>query len=98
MNVKLLNEADVTSNNLKQFDAIITGVRAYNVHEWLTEKYDVLMNYIHNGGNLIVQYNTNNQIGSVKANIGPYNFTISRTRVTEENADVAFFIATIILH
>ena len=86
--VKFLNEKDITASSLKQFDAIITGVRAYNVHEWLSEKYDVLMNYIHDGGNLIVQYNTNNQIGSVKANIGPYNFTISRTRVTEENADV----------
>ncbi len=86
--VKFLNEPDVTPANLKQFDAIITGVRAYNVHEWLSEKYDVLMNYIKDGGNLIVQYNTNNQIGSVKANIGPYGFTISRTRVTEENANV----------
>ena len=46
------------------------------------------MNYVQDGGNLIVQYNTNNQIGAVKANIGPYNFTISRTRVTEENAAV----------
>lgn len=90
--VKFLNEADVTNANLKQFDAIITGVRAYNVHEWLSEKYNVLMNYISNGGNMIVQYNTNNQIGSVKANIGPYNFTISRTRVTEENADVDFLL------
>jgi len=90
--VKFLNEADVTNSNLKQFDAIITGVRAYNVHEWLSEKYDVLMNYIKNGGNLIVQYNTNNQIGSIKADIGPYNFTISRTRVTEENANVDFLL------
>jgi hypothetical protein len=86
--VKFLNEKDVTPANLKQFDAIITGVRAYNVHEWLSEKYNVLMNYVQNGGNLVVQYNTNNQIGSVKANIGPYNFTISRTRVTEENSPV----------
>ncbi|MEP6684992.1 MAG: PIG-L family deacetylase, partial [Parafilimonas sp.] len=86
--VKILNEKDITPSNLKQFDAIITGVRAYNVHEWLSEKYGVLMNYIKDGGNLIVQYNTNNNIGSVKANIGPYNFTIGRTRVTEENADV----------
>lgn len=86
--VKFLNEKDITPANLKQFDAIITGVRAYNVHDWLNEKYWVLMNYIQNGGNLIVQYNTNNQIGSVKTNIGPYNFNISRTRVTEENAEV----------
>ena len=86
--VKILNEADVTANNLKQFDAIVTGVRAYNVHEWLTEKHDVLMNYIKDGGNLIVQYNTNNQVGTVDAEIGPYNFEIGRSRVTEENAAV----------
>lgn len=86
--VKFLNEKDVTYNNLKQFDAIITGVRAYNVHEWLNEKYTTLMHYVQDGGNLIVQYNTNNQIGSVKANIGPYSFTIGRTRVTDENAAV----------
>jgi hypothetical protein len=90
--VKFLNEADVTSSYLKQFDAIVTGVRAYNVHEWLSGKYDVLMNYINSGGNLIVQYNTNNQSGSVKGNIGPYNFTIGRTRVTEESANVDFLL------
>lgn len=86
--IKYLDEKDLTALNLQQFDAIVTGVRAYNVHEWLTDKYVILMNYVQNGGNLIVQYNTNNQIGSVKANIGPYNFTISRTRVTEEIAPV----------
>jgi len=86
--VSLLDEKDITTTNLKKFDAVITGVRAYNVHDWLLEKYDVLMNYVSGGGNLIVQYNTNNQIGSVKSNIGPYNFTISRTRITDENAEV----------
>jgi hypothetical protein len=86
--VKMLSPNDITTSNLKQFDAVITGVRAYNINEWLNEKYGVLMNYIKNGGNLIVQYNTNNQIGTVKANIGPYNFTISRTRVTEEISPV----------
>jgi hypothetical protein len=44
------------------------------------------MEYIKNGGNLVVQYNTNNRIGPVKAVIGPYPFTISRERVTDENA------------
>jgi hypothetical protein len=48
------------------------------------------MNYVKNGGNLIVQYNTSNQIGPVKAKIGPYDFAISRTRVTDENATVNF--------
>ncbi|MEX6686544.1 PIG-L family deacetylase [Danxiaibacter flavus] len=86
--LKILTEAEVTDENLKQFDAIITGVRAYNVYPWITLKYDVLMNYIKNGGNLIVQYNTNSSAGPFDARIGPYPFLISRTRVTEENAKV----------
>src|SRR5690606_32976481 len=70
--------------------AIITGVRAYNIYEWLNDSYTALMNYVKEGGVLLVQYNTNNNIGPVKAKIGPYPFTISRTRVTEEDAEVKF--------
>lgn len=88
--ITVLEEKDITTENLKSFQAIITGVRAYNTNEYLTNKYDVLMGYIQNGGNLIVQYNTNNQIGPVKAKIAPYDFTISRNRITNENAIVNF--------
>lgn len=88
--VTMLSEKDITANNLKQFDAIITGVRAYNIHEWLNTAHLTLMNYVKEGGVLLVQYNTNNNIGRVKGNIGPYPFTISRTRVTDENAEVQF--------
>ena len=48
------------------------------------------MDYVLNGGNLIVQYNTNNRIGPLVAKIGPYPFTISRDRVTDERAEVRF--------
>jgi hypothetical protein len=48
------------------------------------------MKYVNEGGNLIVQYNTSNNIGPVRAKIGPYNFDISRTRVTDENAEITF--------
>jgi hypothetical protein len=51
------------------------------------------MDYVRNGGNLIVQYNTNNRIGPVVAKIGPYPFTISRDRVTDENADVRLLLS-----
>jgi LmbE family N-acetylglucosaminyl deacetylase len=87
-NVTLLNEAAITPDNLKQFDAVIAGIRAYNTQDWLTGKYDILMAYIKAGGNYIVQYNTNNFISNVSDKIGPYPFTISRTRVTDENATV----------
>jgi LmbE family N-acetylglucosaminyl deacetylase len=88
--VDFLEEKDLTSVNLKQYDAIVTGIRAYNVHAWLSNAYDALMQYVKNGGVLIVQYNTSNQIGPVRSRISPYPFAISRNRVTEEDTKVTF--------
>lgn len=90
--VTILTEKDVTPQKLKQYDAIVTGVRAYNIHAWLSSAYDVLMQYVKQGGVLLVQYNTSNQIGPVKAKMSPYPFTISRNRVTEEDAKVSFLV------
>ncbi len=88
--VVLLYEKELARNNLQQFDAIISGVRAYNTNAWLNKYHAKLMKYVENGGNLIVQYNTSNQIGPVRAKIGPYNFNISRNRITDEKAEVRF--------
>ncbi len=86
--LEYITEKDCTEANLKKYDAIITGIRAYNTNDWMNSVYESLMRYVNNGGNLIVQYNTSNQIGPVKAKIAPYNFTISRNRITDENAEV----------
>jgi hypothetical protein len=86
--VDVLTQKNIVLKNLKKYDAIVTGVRAYNINQWLNDVYDVLMNYIKEGGLLLVQYNTSNQIGPLKAKIGPYPFNISRDRITDENAKV----------
>jgi LmbE family N-acetylglucosaminyl deacetylase len=86
--VNMLTEKEISRNKLDKFDAIITGVRAYNTNEWLNKHYDKLMKYVQDGGNLIVQYNTSTNLGPVRARISPYNFNIARTRVTDENAPV----------
>lgn len=91
--VDILKQEDLTPENLRQYDAVVTGIRAYNVNEWLSESYDVLMNYVKEGGVMLVQYNTSSQIGPVKAKISPIPFNISRNRVTEEDAAVAFLDA-----
>lgn len=88
--VTILDAVDVATKNLSEFDVIVTGVRAYNIHTWLNEAERKLMDYVKEGGVLFVQYNTNNNIGPIKAKIGPYPFTISRTRVTDESAQVNF--------
>lgn len=90
--VVTLSESDLTAANLRQFDAIVTGIRAYNTNDWLSNGYDALMEYVREGGVLLVQYNTNNSIGPVKARISPYPFTISRNRITDEEAKVNFIL------
>lgn len=91
--VKVLNEQDITDNYLKQFDAIVIGIRAYNMHEWLSNKNDVLNKYIANGGNLVVQYLKSNQVDAATVKVGPYNFIVNpRLRITDENAMVNFLI------
>ena len=90
--VVTLKESDITAENLKQFDVIITGVRAYNTNEWMNNVYDALMQYVKEGGVLVSQYNTSNQIGPVRAKIAPYPFTISRNRITDEEAKVNFLL------
>ncbi len=90
--VKTLEEADVNDDNLKQFDAIVVGVRAHNVYEWLTNKNDIMNRYVENGGNLIVQYLKSNEVGLKRVKVGPYPFVVSRNRVTEEDAKVNFLL------
>ena len=86
--VTILTDDKLTNENLNQYQTIVTGVRAYNTKERLQVHYDKLMKYIFDGGTLVVQYNTYSRIGPVKAKIGPYPFTISRDRVTDENAAI----------
>lgn len=86
--VDMLKENDLTLSKLKQYDAIVSGVRAYNIHAWLSNSYDVLMQYVKEGGVLLVQYNRNNNVAQSRAKISPYPFAISQTRVSEEDAKV----------
>jgi len=88
--VEKITAANCTAEYLAGFDAVVIGVRAYNVNGFLNEGYQVLLKYVEQGGNLIVQYNRTGTNGLAPP-IGPYPFTISGgSRVTEENAEVVF--------
>lgn len=89
-NVTILTDELLSNENLSRYNAIVSGVRAYNTNDRLQVHYARLMEYVKSGGNLVVQYNTNNRIGPVVAKIGPYPFTIARDRVTNEKAEVTF--------
>jgi hypothetical protein len=56
--VTLLTEGDLGTGDLSRFDAIITGVRAFNVRPDLKANRQRLLDYVNAGGTLIVQYNT----------------------------------------
>ncbi len=86
--VSTLSENEIMSTDLNQYDAIITGVRAYNVNERLAVMQPRLMEYVNKGGTLLIQYNVSNPL--LVQNIGPYPFKITRDRVTDENAPVNF--------
>ncbi len=91
--LQYLHESDITDEKLKEFDAILLGIRAHNVFDYLSNKNDVLNRYVENGGNLIVQYLKSNQIGLKKIKVGPYPFIVNASsRVTEENAQVRFVL------
>lgn len=84
--VTVLDEKEIMNGNLQQYDAIIAGVRAYNVNPRIKYWQPRLMEYVKNGGTYLVQYNVNAPLKTTE--IGPYPFTITRDRVTDETASV----------
>jgi len=88
--VEMLDDADINLENLQQYDAVIMGIRAYNVNDNLKFYQQSLMDYVEQGGTMIVQYNTNRRLKVDQEKIGPYPLEISRDRVTVEEAEVRF--------
>ena len=87
--VVYLSKEDLSTHDLSQYQAIITGIRAYNVHPWLMDFHGRFMDYVNQGGNFIIQYNTRSRSYTTDK-MGPYPFKISRDRVSEEDAKVSF--------
>ncbi|HEV7349564.1 PIG-L family deacetylase [Telluribacter sp.] len=83
--VVMLNGEEL-SKDLSTYDAIVVGVRAYNTEERLRFFQDKLMNYVKNGGTMLVQYTTSN--GLKVPQLGPYPFKLGRDRVSEEEAEM----------
>lgn len=84
-----IDPQSISLNELKQFDAVILGIRAYNTIPQLKLAQDAIFKYVEKGGNLIVQYNTSHDL-VVKEKLAPYTLELSRDRITDENAKVSF--------
>lgn len=86
--ITYINPHEISVENLNKFDAVILGIRAFNTIDELKFKNKELFQYVSNGGNLIVQYNTTN--GLLTKEVAPYELVISRDRVTNEKAKITF--------
>ena len=92
INVTVLSPRDIAAGDLSKFPAIVLGVRAYAVRDDLRAYKKRLLDYVSNGGTLVVQYNRGNELGNLQ--IGPYPFTAPNVnvnnmeRVTREDAPV----------
>ena len=93
--VTLLSPTDLASAKLDQFDAIVTGVRAFNTRPDLRANIQRVYDFAAAGGTVVVQYNVAEGGfwgGNPKLldKAGPYPFTTSNERVTVEEAPVEF--------
>lgn len=84
--VRLLTDEDLISADLAPFQTIVAGVRAYNTRPALAMAQRRLMEYVSRGGTYVVQYATSGRLETAEP--GPYPFSISRERVSDETAPV----------
>ncbi|HQF28914.1 MAG TPA: PIG-L family deacetylase [Bacteroidia bacterium] len=92
-NIEEFSASQLEGKDLSQYTAIITGIRAYNVDNRLSILQPQLLNYVKNGGRLVIQYNTPSN--SLPENLGPYPLTVGKNRVTEEDAIVTISDSTL---
>ena len=85
-NVKMLEVAEITAENLKRFDAVVLGIRAYNTQDRIANWQPELLAYVKAGGVVVAQYNTTVDLKTKQ--IGPFPLELSRDRVTDEIAEM----------
>ena len=86
--VKVLDDTDLTPEQLHGLDAIVIGVRAFNVRNNVASQLPVLFSYVENGGTIVAQYNRPD--GLKTTNLAPFELHLSGDRVTDENATAIF--------
>ena len=85
-NVVSIKPEDINPETLSRFDAVVVGIRAYNIVDQLKFKQKHLFDFVEKGGNMIVQYNTSRRLKVDE--LAPYSLKLGRDRVTDENAEV----------
>lgn len=88
--VTFLTGADLTADHLRNFDAVVIGIRAFNTRTDLVQNLSGLFAYAEAGGTVIVQYNTTDGLQTTR--LAPYNLKISHDRVTDETAPLTLLV------
>lgn len=91
IDVQMLDREELRTGDLSRYDTILVGIRAYAVRRDLIAYNGRLLDYVHKGGNLIVQYQTPEFDA---APFGPYPYTMGRRpeEVSEEDAKVSILM------
>lgn len=85
--VSLLDDSDLTTSGLRGFDAVVIGVRAFNVRANLAPHLPALFSYVEAGGTVVAQYN---RLDLKASPLAPYDLHLSNDRVTDETAAMTF--------
>ncbi len=86
--VQMLDDKNLTAETLRGLDAVVIGVRAFNVRTNLASQLPLLFDYVQNGGTIVAQYNRPD--GLKTSALAPFALHLSGDRVTDENAAVTF--------
>ncbi len=86
--VTILDDANLAPERLRGFDAVVIGVRAFNVRDSLPSQMPALLAYVENGGTIIGQYNRPD--GLKTDQLAPFALHLSGDRITDENSPVTF--------
>jgi hypothetical protein len=87
--VSYIDHDELAWGNLSKYDAIITGVRAYERRADLRAYNRRLLDYANNGGTVIVQYN---KMEFNQADYGPYPAKVSGNRISDETVPVKVLV------
>jgi LmbE family N-acetylglucosaminyl deacetylase len=86
--VDYIDIENISKDELKKYDAIIAGIRAYNVNNALQVHYTKMNEYMNSGGVYMVQYNTTYSLPDT--DFWPYPLNLSRDRITVEESKMEF--------
>lgn len=87
LDARLITPEELATGNLGQFNTIVLGIRAYDARDDARQYNQRLLEFVNQGGTLIVQYNSDREVFN-SGNFGPFPLEINRQRVSVEDAPV----------